>query len=107
MRHKDNHQAFKFNCEKCEKVFSRKDKLREHGCAVHDEMEVKANTKSVACPECGKMFTQSKHLSRHKASAHGGFVYICVHCKKSFSRKDKMKTHMNFNCKQKPSSVAF
>ena len=47
-RHKDNHQAFKFNCEKCEKVFSRKDKLREHGCAVHDEMEVKASTKSVA-----------------------------------------------------------
>ena len=99
-------QAFKFTCEKCEKVFSRKDKLREHGREVHDEIQVKANTKSVACPQCGKIFTQTKHLSRHKASAHGGFVFNCVHCKKSFSRKDKLKTHMNYSCKEKLSSMA-
>ena len=105
-RHQDNHQALKFDCKICGKQFTRKDKLREHGHEVHDKIEVKARTKSISCTECGKTFTQSKHLSRHKASAHGGPVFNCSHCKKSFSRRDKMKTHMNYSCKQKPSNVA-
>ena len=106
VRHQDNHQASKFNCKICGKQFTRKDKLREHGHEVHDKIEVKVRTKSISCTECGKTFTQSKHLSRHKASAHGGLVFNCTNCKRSFSRTDKMKTHMNYSCKEKLSKVA-
>ena len=106
VRHQDNHQALRLSCRICGKQFSRKDKLEEHGREDHDEIEVKARTKSIACTECEKIFTQSKHLSRHKASAHGGLVFNCTHCKKSFSRRYKMKTHMNYSCKQKLSKIA-
>ena len=96
----------------CKKQFSRKDKLREHGRKEHvldeqNENEVKVLSKSVSCPECGKLFTESKHLSRHKASVHEGLEFHCIHCQKSFSRKDKMNSHINFSCKLKLLSGAF
>ena len=110
VRHQDNHQAVKFDCKECEKKFSRKDKLKEHGLEEHDlsdhDVEEKVSTKSVSCPECGKLFTQSKHLSRHKASAHGGLKFNCIHCQKTFSRKDKMNAHMNYSCKLRLSNIA-
>ena len=106
VRHKASHKAAKFDCKMCKKQFSRKDKLREHGRKEHvldeqNENEVKVLSKSVSCPECGKLFTESKHLSRHKASVHEGLAFHCIHCQKSFSRKDKMNSHINFSCKLK------
>ena len=104
VRHQVNHQAFKFDCKMCLKQFSRRDKLREHGRKEHvldeqNENAVKVITKSVSCPECGKLFTASKHLKRHKASAHEGLLLKCINCEKSFSRKDKMNAHLNYSCK--------
>ena len=96
IRHQKSHQTAKFDCKMCQKQFSRRDKLKEHGRKEHvldEENEVKVLTKSISCAECGKLFTHSKHLSRHKASAHDGFVFNCLSCLKSFSRKDRMNTH--------------
>lgn len=101
-RHQKSHQAVKFDCKMCQKQFSRRDKLKEHGRKEHvldEQNEVTVLTPSISCPECGKLFTHSKHLSRHKASAHDGFVFNCPSCLKSFSRKDRMNTHMNYGCK--------
>ena len=101
-RHQISHQTGKFDCKMCQKQFTRRDKLKEHGRKEHvldEQNEVQVLTKSISCPECGKLFTHSKHLSRHKASAHDGFVFNCLSCLKSFSRKDRMNTHMKYGCK--------
>ena len=99
VRHQENHQAVKFTCNVCEKQFSRKDKLREHGRRKHEVGEEEGGTKSISCPECGKILRESKHLTRHMTSMHGGIIFNCLHCQKVFSRKDKMHAHMNYSCK--------
>ena len=99
VRHQENHQAVKFTCNVCEKQFSRKDKLREHGRRKHEVCLEGA--KSISCPECGKILSESKHLLKHMASMHGGIIFNCPHCQKIFSRKDKMNAHMNYSCKLK------
>ena len=109
VRHQDNHQNLKSNCKLCEKQFSREYILREHERKEHGleqpgVFQVKENKIIVSCSECGKHFTQSKHLTRHKATVHGGESFPCDNCQKNFSRRDKLNAHKKNICPSNNSS---
>ena len=126
-RHQAKHAGLKMPCSFCEKHFYRKDKIKEHLRIVHivskeesmlltselPESSIEPNIpmifkaedvqRNFACLECPKMFTNSKHLSRHKNSVHSGVILSCQYCQKTFSRNDKLNVHLNFICKNRSS----
>ncbi|KAF7256498.1 Zinc finger protein [Paragonimus skrjabini miyazakii] len=48
---------------------------------------------AVACPDCGKVFTERSLLARHRVS-HAAAKYICHLCSRPFVRDDKLKRHI-------------
>merc|ERR1719509_402144 len=103
----------KLVCDKCPKVFLRKDKLKMHVKKYHKESENETeetlnettdsesgmesemtDEKTYGCSYCPKSFKHSKHLSRHKMSIHSGVTISCEECGKHFSRRDKLNSHM-------------
>ena len=62
----DVHAKFKqFHCKKCQKKFSRKDRLKIHFQSVHE------NLKSFQCLECNRPFNRIDHLQKHGKIFHG------------------------------------
>ena len=53
--------------------------------------------KPFKCSTCDKCFSQSHLLNRHIETVHEGKLFECSICVsvKRFSRKDKLKKHMN------------
>jgi uncharacterized Zn-finger protein len=48
--------------------------------------------KSLLCPICGKAFSESSNLSKHKKTHARQFQ--CKVCNKNFSRHDQLRNHM-------------
>ncbi|OBT88451.1 hypothetical protein VE02_03272 [Pseudogymnoascus sp. 03VT05] len=47
----------------------------------------------IKCDICGKVFTRSEHLRRHKRAHSSEKPFACVECKKRFARQDILRRH--------------
>ena len=114
----------KYPCDRCEKVFTRIDKLRNHVACVHEKMknyvcnqcDYKAfdswklkrhiqfvhegikNEKKHVCDQCGKAFMKNYDLKRHVAQVHEGVniegKYHCEDCNESFANSSQLDSHI-------------
>ena len=58
-------------------------------------MEVDGDLKpSLKCPECPKVFSHRKSLSRHIKSTHDEEIFHCDFCGKDFNNKENLKRHV-------------
>jgi len=90
-------------CEICNVSFADGDLLESHNLMHHTESATndEDNDSSatleehleLTCDECGKTFSQRKHLMRHKL-IHTGQKLPCPYCSSQFSRKDKLNKHV-------------
>ena len=86
----------KFNCEKCNKGFSRKESLEQHKTTVHD------GVKPFECEfeSCGSTFARKFELQKHVSIIHDKVMpekrFKCtVHpCKAAFSHKGHWSEHL-------------
>ena len=66
-RHKIMHLEIKFECEKCDNVYTRKDKLQKHNliCGT-DIVKVVEAPVTINCETCGKSFTKKRYIDNTK-----------------------------------------
>lgn len=90
-----------FNCNQCNKSFSRKDNLNTHIKSVH------LKEKKYHCDQCDKSFGQKSKLNVHIKTVHlKQKEFNCKYCDKSFGQKCNLKVHIktvhlkqkDFNC---------
>ena len=78
-----------YQCDICNKRFSRKYGLKSHISRVHEK------NKLYKCPICEKNFSDNSYLKTHSASVHEGKrPYQCPICKATFTQRPHMNTHM-------------
>ncbi|XP_061748848.1 zinc finger protein 629-like [Nerophis ophidion] len=65
-----------------------------------------ADSKSLNCPVCGKMFTYGSYLTRHMRKHTGEQPYSCSVCGKGFSEKGNLMKHSRTHTGEKPFSCA-
>ena len=89
--HEDFHTNTKtFKCDKCEKHFKVKTKLKRHVLAVHEGI------KEFKCEICDKAFSQKSHKNSHMENVHEGIRnFYCDLCEnKSFVKSIDLRNHM-------------
>ena len=66
-RHKQKHVGIKFECETCDKVYTRKDNLQKHEliCGT-DIVKVVEAPVTINCETCGKSFTKKRYIDNTK-----------------------------------------
>ena len=77
----------KYNCNVCDKIFKRKDHLRNH-------YRIHSNERPFSCDYCDKSFKTKHHLTRHTRSHTGERPYICDKCQRGFARNDYLNKHI-------------
>jgi uncharacterized Zn-finger protein len=92
VKHKrDGHNILRrFQCDLCDKAFSRKPNLRQH-MVLHLQKE-----RVYACnyENCSKFYTAKRNLQAHIRSKHEGKHFMCEICKCKLSTKQKLDFHM-------------
>jgi len=83
-----NKESFSIKEEAQKKV-----KLIRRGRKDNDSSATLEEHLELTCDECGKTFSQRKHLMRHKL-IHTGQKLPCPYCSSQFSRKDKLNKHV-------------
>ena len=76
-----------YECEPCQKIFTRKDVLTRHIQSKHDGIKY-------ACDQCEYQTTQQGHLDRHIQSKHEGVRYACDQCDNHFTRQESLTEHI-------------
>ena len=90
--------VYKFVYPHCEKTYKRKDHLSYHIKSKHESILHCIATKSIACPKCGKQFSNNKNLDLHIRDVHNTNKYPCKTCGKLFSKKFNQLRHSE-SCK--------
>ena len=80
-----------FKCDTCEKYFSSKQCLDNHG-------KIHSNDRPFSCEKCGKSFTTLATLQTHK-KLHSGelsekYALKCPHCDKSLNNASNLNRHI-------------
>ena len=89
--HKKNvHQLSNFNCDKCNRGFSKESNLKIHKerCKVNGSKERKYE-----CNLCGKSYLGRSGLCEHKKNTHNLYNYKCDLCNKGFSNERNLNFH--------------
>ncbi|XP_040829356.1 zinc finger protein 500 isoform X2 [Ochotona curzoniae] len=58
--------------------------------------------KPFVCPECGKAFGKTSHLTKHQRTHTGERPYKCLVCGKGFSDRSNFSTHQRVHTGEKP-----
>ena len=95
-KHESNHLVDKpFQCNSCQKCFSRPHSLREH-------VKIHNGIKPFQCEHCSKDFRTSKEWTQHVRIHTGERPFECKICKKTFVRSQGLKEHETVHTKEKP-----
>lgn len=62
--------------------------------------------KPYVCPECGKAFGKTSHLTKHQRTHTGERPYRCQVCGKGFSDRSNFSTHQRVHTGEKPYACA-
>ena len=93
------HQDTKFECETCDNVHNRRDKLEKHKttCGSNMVRVREAPTEEYKCDACEKIFTKNAYLSQHKRT-HAVRMklgeYDCKFCEKIYTSNQNLGKHM-------------
>ena len=81
-----------FNCNKCSKKYSRKEKLLQHMEKEHNTRL--KNTASYECGVCSKKLTESRNVIRHLKTFHGCQMHTkCKHCTQIYGDTSSCARH--------------
>ncbi|XP_055616042.1 gastrula zinc finger protein XlCGF26.1-like [Toxorhynchites rutilus septentrionalis] len=89
-----------FKCEKCEKTFSSKHRLKEHVQQDHSS----AGERPYSCPHCPKAFKRPTTLKQHVRTHTGERPYSCSHCTKAFRQRTTLQVHIRTHTDERPYS---
>ena len=78
-----------FQCEHCERSFSKKFLLNEHTERIH----LNIIKKPYMCPECGSSFSKTALLKEHMLIHSDKLSYFCKYCAKGFKQKAVIYRH--------------
>eukprot|EP01083_Nonionella_stella_P282311 960672_1 len=96
--HVDLHSGVKqFNCDTCQKCFSREGNLQQHR-SIHTVL------KPHSCNICQKIFKSKEILKSHLHSHSDIKPFSCEICQQSFKRKAHLKDHLLIHSGIKPFS---
>uniref|UniRef100_A0A1B0CHF3 C2H2-type domain-containing protein n=1 Tax=Lutzomyia longipalpis TaxID=7200 RepID=A0A1B0CHF3_LUTLO len=80
-----------FDCAFCNRTFQKKGRLKNHIEGQHMQ------TKIYPCPDCGKEFTLSAALYRHREIHHSTQSFACDTCGKAFKTRIYLNKHKNIH----------
>ena len=89
--HKSVEKPATYQCDICQKVFSRKWSLTRH-------KQTHSNLKKYVCGTCGKRFNRKDYLSHHLAVHNDERPYCCTKCDKTFRTASGLTTHQATHC---------
>ena len=97
-RHMKTHIESKFECEKCENVYTRKDNLQKHQLnCCRDIVKIQNKPAMVIfnCETCEKTFTQKRSLTQHKRTHRIDMgKFDCKLCEKIYTSNQKLGEHI-------------
>lgn len=88
LKHQLTHKAGTLECDKCSKVFKRKDNLRRHLTKHFGGTIYK-------CQKCPSTFNMKFNLSYHMKTKHGNVCFSCPKCDKNFCDSRQLNYHDN------------
>lgn len=85
----------KLACNTCNKKFMWLDSMAKH---IENEHPGTDKIKLYNCEMCGKGFSRSEHLERHRKTHNPSEKkFECTVCQKKFNRKDNLRSHMKIH----------